>query len=91
MDDPQEVKAQLKVFGSNLRRARVARMFTLDALSEKANLHIRVLQKMEAGETNVLITTAMRLQRALGCPWQELFSGLPPPRKAPGKGREGQK
>ena len=81
MDDPEKVREQLKMFGQNLRRARVSRKFTQDALSEKANLHIRVLQKMEAGETNVLVTTAMRLQHVLGCPWQELFSSPPPSHK----------
>ena len=69
---------QLKKFGANLRRARVARKMTLDALSEKADLNIRTLQRIEAGETNILITTAMRLQQGLGCSWKELFPPSPP-------------
>ena len=72
-NNPAQVKAQLKEFGSNLRRARVLRKITQEVLSEKADLNIRTLQKIEAGETNILITTAVRLQQALGCPWQELF------------------
>ena len=73
MDNPIIIKAQLKEFGSNLRRTRVARQITQESLSEKADLNIRTLQKIEAGETNVLITTAMRLRQGIGCDWQELF------------------
>jgi len=41
--------------------------------AEKADLNIRTLQKIEAGELNVLITTAARIQRALACPWDKLM------------------
>jgi len=73
MQKSDEESTQLKMFGGNLRRARVAREITQEVLSEKADLNIRTLQKIEAGQTNVLITTAMRLQKALGCPWHELL------------------
>lgn len=32
-----------------------------------------MVQKIEAGDLNVLITTAIRLQRALKCPWERLL------------------
>jgi len=70
-----EIKNLVREFGRNLRRARVLREITQEALAEKADLNIRTLQKIEAGQTNVLVTTAIRLQRGLGCPWQELFPG----------------
>ena len=73
MDDPIEVKARLKEFGNNLRRARVVRCVTLESLSGKANLNIRTLQRIEAGQMNVLITTVMRLKQGLDCPWHELL------------------
>ena len=73
MDDPVKIQVQLRKFGSNLRRARVLRKITQEVLSEKADLHIRTLQKIEAGQTNILVTTLIRLQQALGCPWQELL------------------
>ena len=73
MDNLIEVKAQLKELGNNLRRARVTRCVTLEALSEKANLNIRTLQRIEAGQMNVLITTVIRLQQGLDCPWYELL------------------
>ncbi|MCL1888076.1 MAG: helix-turn-helix domain-containing protein [Kiritimatiellaeota bacterium] len=81
MSHTNEVQANLKEFGANLRRARVARALTQEALSEKADLHIRVLQKMEAGESNILMTTLVRLQKALGCPWHELLAFPQPDKK----------
>ena len=51
----------------------MARRVTKEALAEMADLNIRTLQKIEAGQTNILITTAMRLRAALGCPWDVLL------------------
>lgn len=68
----QILRKQLKVFGANLRRERVARGFTQERLSELVDLNIRTLQKIEAGQTSILFTTALRLQRALECPWESL-------------------
>jgi transcriptional regulator with XRE-family HTH domain len=67
------IKRQLKAFGASLRRERVARQVTQERLAELADLNIRTLQKIEAGQTNVLITTTVRLQKALGCDWNELM------------------
>lgn len=73
MSNSAEIREQLKVFGGNLRRARMARKITLEVLAERASINIRTLQKFEAGESNILITTALRLQRGIGCSWDELF------------------
>ena len=51
----------------------MARQVTQEALAEMADLNIRTLQKIEAGQTNILITTAMRLRDSLGCPWDALL------------------
>jgi len=59
-------------FGANLEKARKARDFTQESLAEAADLHPRVLQKIEAGETNLKATTLFRIQAALGCPWEQL-------------------
>ena len=69
----REIQGQLKGFGSNVRRERVAAGLTQERLAEKADLNIRTLQSIEAGELNVLVTTAMRLQRALDCDWDKLM------------------
>jgi len=73
MDDTAKIVSQLTVFGSNLRRARVNRKITQEDLAERADLNLRTVQRIEAGETNILITTAMRLRRGIGCPWKELL------------------
>jgi transcriptional regulator with XRE-family HTH domain len=69
----REIQAQLKSFGANVRRERVAAGLTQERLAEKADLNIRTLQSVEAGQLNVLVTTAMRLQRALRCEWKNLM------------------
>jgi len=69
----KQIAAELSRFGANIRRERTARNITQETLAEKADLNIRTLQKIEAGELNVLITTAARIQRALKCPWEKLM------------------
>lgn len=59
--------------GGNLRRERVAAGLTQEKLAELADLNIRTLQKIEAGQTNILVTTAQRLRAAIGCPWERLL------------------
>jgi transcriptional regulator with XRE-family HTH domain len=52
----------------------MARNITQEKLAELADLNIRTLQKIEAGQTNILLTTAKRLQSAIGCNWETLIS-----------------
>ena len=59
--------SQLKRFGGNLRRERMAQNITQEKLAELADLNIRTLQKIEAGQTNILLTTAVRLKNSLRC------------------------
>jgi transcriptional regulator with XRE-family HTH domain len=70
------ISAELSRFGANVRRERTARNLTQEKLAERADLNIRTLQKLEAGELNILITTARRIQRALGCSWDTLMRGV---------------
>jgi DNA-binding XRE family transcriptional regulator len=49
------------------------REITQENLAELADLNIRTVQKIESGELNVLVTTAIRLQRSLGCKWNDLL------------------
>jgi transcriptional regulator with XRE-family HTH domain len=66
-------KEQLKQFGSNIRRERVAKSLTQEKLAELVDLNIRTVQKIEAGHTNILVTTAIRFQKALKCSWDRLL------------------
>jgi transcriptional regulator with XRE-family HTH domain len=65
--------ADLARFGANFRRERSAKALTQERLSELADLNIRTLQKVEAGQLNILLTTVLRLQRALACAWESLM------------------
>ena len=46
---------------------------TQEQLAELAELNLRTVQKIEAGAINILVTTAVRLQDALRCPWEKLL------------------
>ena len=65
--------AQLKSFGGNVRRERVLQRITQERLAEMVGLHPRTIQKIEAGNVNILLTTFIRIQRALRCPWEKLL------------------
>ena len=50
------------------------RALTQERLAELVALNVRTVQKIEAGETNILVTTLLRFQQALGCGWNRLLS-----------------
>lgn len=64
---------QLIRLGDAIRRERVARGLTQVRLSEKVDLNLRTVQKIEAGKTNILVTTIIRIQEALDCKWDDLL------------------
>ena len=74
MPHDAKIHAQLKKFGANIRRERTAKGITQEKLAELVDLNIRSVQKIEAGQINVLVTTTMRIQNALDCPWGMLMS-----------------
>ena len=65
--------ALLKRFGANVRRERVRRKLTQEQLAEQVGFYPRSVQKIEAGEINVPLTTLARVQAALGCRWDDLI------------------
>jgi transcriptional regulator with XRE-family HTH domain len=65
--------SQLRAFGSSVRRVRMARKITQEKLAELVDLNIRTIQKIEAGHVNILLTTVLRLQKALGFAWGDLL------------------
>lgn len=72
MPPAPEITRQLKRYGANLRRERMALGMTQEKLAELVDLNIRTLQKIEAGQTNILLTTAIRLRESLKCDWDRL-------------------
>ena len=47
----------------------MVRGLTQERLAEPAELNPRTVQKIEAGDITILITTLIRLREALGCDW----------------------
>ncbi|HEU5124979.1 MAG TPA: helix-turn-helix transcriptional regulator [Verrucomicrobiae bacterium] len=73
MPKQPKIAAQLKQLGANIRRERTAKGITQEKLAELVDLNIRTVQKIEAGNINVLVTTIIRIQKALGCPWNKML------------------
>jgi transcriptional regulator with XRE-family HTH domain len=46
---------------------------TQERLAELADLNIRTVQKIEAGDINILLTTVVRLRQALKASWDSLM------------------
>jgi transcriptional regulator with XRE-family HTH domain len=65
--------AILNSFGANVRRLRATAGMTQTRLAERVDLELRTIQKFEAGEINVPLTTLYRVRRALGCSWETLL------------------
>lgn len=70
---PQELR-EYKKLGASIRRIRTRQGMTQERLAELSELHLRSLQKIEAGEKNVLTTTLRRIHRSLGCSWDDLMA-----------------
>jgi transcriptional regulator with XRE-family HTH domain len=51
------LQTELRTLGANIRRERTARGITQEKLAEKADLNLRTVQKIEAGDINILVTT----------------------------------
>jgi transcriptional regulator with XRE-family HTH domain len=62
----------LKQLGDNIRRERLANGISQQQLAEIADLNIRNVQRIEAGELDVLLTTVVRIRKALGCSLERL-------------------
>jgi len=62
----------LKQLGASIRRQRTQKALTQQRLAELSNLDIRNVQRIEAGEINLLFNTFNRIRKALGCSWDEL-------------------
>ncbi|HKK19239.1 MAG TPA: helix-turn-helix transcriptional regulator [Opitutales bacterium] len=69
----EALKPELVEFGNRLRRVRNQAGLTQEKLAERAQLAARTVQKIEAGEINILLTTTRRLREALKCDWNELL------------------
>ena len=71
LDDIQA--SQLKRLGANVRRERMSRGMTQEALAEAVALNSRTVQKIERGDVNILVTTLLRIRKSLRCSWDDLL------------------
>ena len=51
----------------------MCRKITQEKFAEQVDLNIRTVQKIEAGDVNILLTTMLRLRKALCCSWDALL------------------
>lgn len=70
--NPQQ-RIEIDQLGANIRRERVLAAMKQERLAELAELNLRTVQKIEAGNINILITTVIRIRRALRCPCTKLL------------------
>ena len=63
----------LAKFGRNLARVRSARGMSQEELAERADIHSRYLQKLEAGVGHPSLVVLCRLKKALQCDWNDLL------------------
>ena len=85
-----ELALYLKGFGANVRRARLSRNVSQEALSLYTGLHRTEIGKVEQGIVEPRLTTLVILADTLGVTLDELVAGLevpverkPSPRAAP--------
>lgn len=63
----------LSRLGANIQAARKEAGLTQERLAELIDVHARIVQKIEAGDLNPKSTTLIRIQIAIGCPWERLI------------------
>jgi len=66
-------QAELKAFGENLRRIRIAKGFTQEQLADLANISENSVITLESGKLNSTIATCFALAKVLEIEPQELF------------------
>ena len=62
-----------KQLGTRLRNIRIAKNYSIEELSHKAELHPAHLGKIERGEQNFTINTLNKIVEALGVPYEQIF------------------
>lgn len=67
-------KEILQVFGQNIRFAREKRNYTIKDLALKAKYNRIDLSKIEYGEKDIQLSTAIKLAKAIDVPLPDLFS-----------------
>ncbi|HVW41011.1 MAG TPA: helix-turn-helix transcriptional regulator [Amycolatopsis sp.] len=75
--------------GAKLRQWRIDRDFTLEELTELADVDASYIGRIERGDVTAGITHIVRIVRALGADFTDLMDGLPDPPPQRKRGRRG--
>ncbi len=70
------VKPILKKFGKRVRKLRLERGLTQEALGDKCGLDLSYIGRIERAEQNTSLVVIEALAKGLGVPIEELFKGL---------------
>ncbi|HYV94656.1 MAG TPA: helix-turn-helix transcriptional regulator [Chitinophagales bacterium] len=66
-------KKLLKRFGSQLRKLRTQRKWTMEELANKADIEISQVHRIESGQVNTTLSTLNALSKALSIPLKTLM------------------
>lgn len=91
--ETKEFKELSTFLGANVRQSRQVLGLTLEQASERMDVDLRHLAKIEAGQLNPTLVTLMRVAMGLGKPLEALFcrspgETAPDPAKAGSTGEE---
>lgn len=70
---PRIISPDMRALGRAIKVARTEAGLTQEKLAEKADISTRGLQKIEAGQITILVTTLIRIRRVLGCEFDDLL------------------
>ncbi|HEU5070312.1 MAG TPA: helix-turn-helix transcriptional regulator [Verrucomicrobiae bacterium] len=73
MPETKYASSLLKELGSNIRRKRTSKGITQQELAELADLNIRNIQRIEAGQIDIIFSTFARIKKSLDCSWEDLI------------------
>ena len=66
----------VRTLGLNIRKLRKERGYTQEELTERAEIDVRTLQRVEAGEADTGFVLLDKVCQALHCDWNTLTAGI---------------
>jgi len=61
-----KIQRQLKIIGENIKLARLRRKFSLEQVSERANISVDCLNDVENGKSNITLSVYVSILHVLG-------------------------